>query len=78
MTRAEFEALAEALRTFEAFSDLRFGEMKLVIRNNDGTKVDATLAPDETNKLWRSMTDAAVKHIKTQMAQHEAIGATMN
>ena len=52
--------------------------MKLVIRNNDGTKVDATLAPDETNKLWRSMTDAAVKHIKTQMAQHEAIGATMN
>lgn len=78
MTKRERDALAGAIATFEAFADLEFTEAKILVTADDGQQINGTLSPEILQLLWRSLSDAAIKHIKNQMAEYEATIATMN
>lgn len=78
MTKRDHATLAAAVATFEAFADLQFSEARVVVTEPDGRQIKSVLCPDTMQKLWRVMSAAAVEHIQSKLAEHEAKHATMN
>jgi hypothetical protein len=78
MTKGDLATLAAAIATFEAFADLQFTEVRVTVTEPDGRKVKAIIPPETVQELWRALSASAVKHIQTQVAEHEAKSAVMN